>query len=110
MDMIMARVFITRVTAALEEHLQQALSHLEWEKLVPSGARVFFKPNLTYPSPKLGVTTTPEFIEAVVRVFAQRSTHLIVGDSDGGYGGWPAEISFASHRLPDICIRYGRGC
>lgn len=103
----MAKVFITKVTAALEEHFQQALSYLEWEKHVPSNARVFFKPNLTYPSPKPGVTTTPEFIEAVLRVFSTRTPHLIIGESDGGYRGWPAEISFKSHCLPDICKRYG---
>jgi len=105
----MARVFITKVTTTLEQHLQDALTYICWEKYVPNGARVFFKPNLTYPIPKPGVTTTPEFVEAVLRVFAERTPNLIVGESDGGYQGWPAEVSFQSHKLPEICRHYGAG-
>ncbi len=103
----MAKVFIAKVSQDLEQHLQDALTYIGWEKLVPSGARVFFKPNLTYPTAKIGVTTTPEFIESVLRVFAQRTPNLLVGESDGGYRGWPAEMSFQSHRLPEICKYYG---
>lgn len=103
----MCKVFISRVTTAYEEQLQQALAYIEWEKLVPRGARVFFKPNLTYPTPKAGVTTTPGFIETVLQIFSQRTSRLIVGESDGGYRGWPAEMAFNSHGLPEICRRYG---
>jgi uncharacterized protein (DUF362 family) len=103
----MYKVFISRVPPSYEKQMQQALAYIEWEKLVPMGARVFFKPNLTYPIPKAGVTTTPEFIEAVLQVFSQRTSNLIVGESDGGYRGWPAELAFHSHGLPEICRRYG---
>ncbi|MFC2030396.1 DUF362 domain-containing protein [Chloroflexota bacterium] len=103
----MAKVFVARATRALEQHLQDALTYLDWERLVPSGARVFFKPNLTYPTPRAGVTTTSEFVEAVLHVFAQRTSSLVVGESDGGYKGWPAELSFQSHNLPEVCRRYG---
>ncbi len=103
----MCKVFISKITDTYEKQLQQALAYIEWEKLVPSGARVFFKPNLTYPTPKAGVTTTPEFIEAVLQVFSQRTSNLIVGESDGGNRGWPAEMAFHSHGLAEICSRYG---
>ena len=103
----MARVFVGRVDANLEQCLEEALQFIDWEKIVPKGARVFFKPNLTYPSPKPGVTTTPGFIEAVLHVFSQRTSNLIVGESDGGYRGWPAEIAFQTHGLPEICARNG---
>ena len=103
----MCKVFISRRTTTYEKQLQQALAYIEWEKLVPREARVFFKPNLTYPTPKAGVTTTPEFIEAVLRIFSQRTSNLIVGEADGGYRGWPAEMAFHSHGLTEICSRYG---
>jgi uncharacterized protein (DUF362 family) len=101
------KVFISKVTMAYEKELQQALAYIEWEKVVASGARVFLKPNLTYPTPKPGVTTTPKFIEAAIQIFSQRTSNLIVGESDGGYRGWPAEMAFHSHGLPEVCRRYG---
>jgi uncharacterized protein (DUF362 family) len=103
----MFKVFISKVKMTYEEELQQALAYIEWKKLVPSGARVFLKPNLTYPTPKPGVTTTPELIEAAIKIFSGRTSNLIVGESDGGYRGWPAEMSFHSHGLPEVCRRYG---
>ena len=103
----MTKVFITKVEKDLESHLLEALTFLEWEKIVPPNSRIFFKPNLTYPTPKEGVTTTPAFMDAVLKVFKQRTQNLIVGESDGGYQGWPAEIAFETHGLPEICQRYG---
>jgi uncharacterized protein (DUF362 family) len=31
---------------------------------------------------------------------------MIVGESDGGYRGWPAELSFKNHHLPEICKKF----
>lgn len=103
----MPRVFITEAVADLRQHLHDALTFVQGQQHISSNTRVFLKPNLTYPMPKLGVTTTPEFMAAIIDVFAQYSSHLIVGESDGGYQGWPAELSFKSHGLPDLCRRYG---
>lgn len=103
----MAKVYLAEVQRELTEHVREALNFLAWEELVPRDARVFFKPNLTYPSPKPGVTTTSEFIDAVLQVFSNRTSNMTVGESDGGYRGWPAEISFKSHDLPHICQRHG---
>jgi uncharacterized protein (DUF362 family) len=103
----MAKVFIGKVNQDLAAQLRAGLDYVEWEKIVPRGARVFFKPNLTYPIQKFGVTTTPEFVEAVLQIFSERTSNLYVGESDGGYQGWPAETAFRSHHLPEICARYG---
>lgn len=103
----MARVFLAKVAESLDRHLEDALTYIGWEEYVPRGARIFFKPNLTYPTPRPGVTTSTEFVEACLRAFSGRTSKLMVGESDGGYRGWDADVSFASHGLPEICRRYG---
>jgi uncharacterized protein (DUF362 family) len=101
-------VFIARQTPkSLEATLEQGLAFVGWERLVPRQAVVFLKPNLTYPEPKAGVTTTPAFIEGVVRVLKTRTDHIYVGESDGGYRSWPGEMALASHAIPELCKRYG---
>lgn len=103
----MAKVFIGKIEQNLEAQLRAGLTRVEWESIVPAGARVFFKPNLTYPIQKLGVTTTPEFMGAVLKIFSERTPHLFIGESDGGYKGWSAETAFRNHHLPELCARYG---
>jgi uncharacterized protein (DUF362 family) len=82
------------------------------DRLVPpevaiKGSRVFLKPNLTYPSHKPGVTTSPRFLAGVVEVFRTHGAEVLVGDGDGGYGAWSADLAFEGHGLPSLCRRYG---
>jgi uncharacterized protein (DUF362 family) len=102
------RIFVDslRSPLGLSRKVAEALSFLQWESLIPENARVFVKPNLTWRSPLPGVTNTPEFIEACVQVLRQRTSHVVVGESDGGYHGFRAEEAFASHRLYDLARRY----
>lgn len=99
----LARVFVGRQSDNLENSILDALGWINWENLINRDTRVFIKPNLTYPSPKPGVTTTPKFIEAVIKAIKTRTNHIVIGESDGGYRAWPAELSFHSHGLPEIC-------
>lgn len=103
----MSKVFIKKVESQLGKSLLEALDYVEWTRLVPRNARVFLKPNLTFPTPLDGVTTIPAFIEAVISVFKQCTPNITVGESDGGYRGWPAELSFKNHGLYEICEKYG---
>src|SRR5688572_21351091 len=99
-------------TVSIRDYNQQIASVatcLDDVGLVPSlvsGARVFLKPNLTFPSHRPGVTTTPTFIENVVSELSRRGAAISVGEADGGYGSWPAETGFLGHDLPSICQRY----
>ncbi|RJR34089.1 MAG: DUF362 domain-containing protein [Deltaproteobacteria bacterium] len=103
-----AKVFISPFDKAnLGAILYQALAWVEWEKAIPRDAPVFIKPNLTYPKYKPGVTTSPEFLEEVIVAVKSRTANVYVGESDGGYRGWPAELAFAAHNLPEICRRQG---
>jgi len=103
----MAKVYISKIDTNYEDAVQSALKFLYWESIIPRGVKVFIKPNLTYPTYSPGVTTSPEFIEAVIKVISSRTDKIIVGESDGGYRGWPADMAFKGHNLLDICKKYG---
>jgi uncharacterized protein (DUF362 family) len=72
-----------------------------------ANARVFLKPNLTYPRHKPGVTTSPRFLAAVLEAFTSLGASVTVGEGDGGYGAWSADLAFEGHGLPALCRRYG---
>ena len=83
--------------------VQRALTDMGMTRSVKPGDRVFFKPNLTYPSHRPGVTTSPHFIRAVLETFADLGAKLTVGEGDGGYGAYPADVAFEGHGLREIC-------
>ena len=102
----MKKVFADTI-AGDESTLRRALAFLDWERLVPSQARVFLKPNLTWKQHLPGVTTRPAFIEAVVRVLKDRTSRITIGEAEGGYNSYRAEEAFQNHGLFDLARRYG---
>jgi len=105
----MSRVYIGRISGEVLDCPQvvQALEWLGWQELVPTGSRVFIKPNLTWPEHIPGVTTTPQAIEAVVAALRRRTSRIVVGESDGGYHSFRAEEAFRGHHLYEIAEKYG---
>lgn len=91
----------------IEGTLKESLKWIEFEKIVLPGARVFIKPNLTYPFHKEGVTTSPKVIEALVSILSKITTHITVGESDGGSNAWSADEAFKNHLLLDLRTEYG---
>ena len=91
----------------LAQQIREALEFLQWERLIAKNARIFLKPNLTWRTVTPGVTTRPEFIEACVQVLRERTSQVIIGESDGGYHGFRAEDAFTSHGLYELASRYG---
>ena len=73
---------------------------------VHGDTRVSLKPNLTNPGYKPGVTTSPEVIEAMVRLLKQYTPHIAVVETDGGYGAYTANTAFKGHRLYDMQRQY----
>jgi uncharacterized protein (DUF362 family) len=57
------------------------------------------KPNLTYPYPRPGVTTSPLVMRETVRVLREYTPYIAVVETDGGYGVWSATEAFSSHDL-----------
>jgi len=103
----MHKVWISKTDGALDREMEAALEWLDWRSIVAPDARVSIKPNLTYPIPKAGVTTTPAVLEALIRALSSRTRHINVVESDGGSHSWPAEEAFAGHRIPEMSRRYG---
>ncbi len=74
---------------------------------VTDSTRVALKPNLTYPYYKAGVTTSPAFIRETVRLLRERTAHIAIVESDGGYGAWQASDAFAGHGLYALREEFG---
>ena len=85
--------------AEIQATLEEAFKWLNVEQLVPSDARVFLKPNLTWKVPILGATTTPAFIEGVVRAMKRFTNNITIGEADGGYHSFKCEEAFQSHGI-----------
>lgn len=105
----MRKVYIGKFDGepSLRMVLMKALGWIEIEKIVFHGARVFIKPNFTYPFYKEGVTTSPIIIEELVKILLEYTPNITIGESDGGYNAWKAEEAFQGHNLYDIEKRYG---
>lgn len=78
-----------------------------WAADLPRGSRVAVKPNLTFPTPRPGVTTTPEVLRAVVQRLVERSNQVFVVESDGGYGAWDCERALRGHGVHEMCAALG---
>jgi uncharacterized protein (DUF362 family) len=102
------RVYIDRQhdPSGLAKQIGDAINFIGGTTLVPGGARVFVKPNLTWRRPEAGVTTTPAFLKAAVEALCAFTSNVIIGESDGGYHGFRAEEAFESHGLYELARRY----
>lgn len=101
-------VYLGRLSnGKLETQIEAALGWLDWEKIVASGARVAIKPNLTWRRHIPGVTVTPDFLAAFVRVIRSRTPHILIVESDGGYHGYSAEEAFQGHGLYELAKSTG---
>lgn len=107
-DEAMKRIFLTKLTGApLSERLREALDWVGWERIISPKARIFVKPNLVWKDPRPGVTVSPELLEALVALLSSRTSHITIGESDGGYYAFPAEEALQSHGVYDLAERYG---
>lgn len=102
----MRKIFLAKLAGQTDEKICEALKWVGWENIIGPDSRVFIKPNLTFPTYKPGVTTSPEFMEALIKTIKTRSNNITVGETDGGYYAWKAETAFRGHRLDEICKKY----
>jgi uncharacterized protein (DUF362 family) len=68
---------------------------------------VLLKPNLTFPRHLPGVTTSPAFLAATLEYVSDCGATALIGEGDGGYGAWSADVGFAGHGLPELASRFG---
>lgn len=102
----MARVFISKIDGELEKKILESLEWLDWERIIQQSSKVFIKPNFTFPNYKPGVTTSPVFLEALIKVLKTRCDNITIGETDGGYYAWKAEEAFLNHNLYEIKEKY----
>jgi uncharacterized protein (DUF362 family) len=101
------RVALVKNEGDLAAAIRAALTEAGLLSRISRQTRVALKPNLTYPFHKPGVTTTPEFVRAAVRVLRDYTDHLAVVESDGGYGAWDAEEALQGHGLYELEKEFG---
>lgn len=90
-----------------EASVRAALDALSGSVSFARGERVFLKPNLTYPTHRPGVTTSPRFLRAVLACLTDLGVRPVVGEGDGGYGAWSADVAFDGHGLRSLCREFG---
>src|SRR5262245_32419675 len=103
----MNSVFVGRVDGEYESVIRACLEGAGILGRISPGCRVALKPNLTYPYYKHGVTTSPDFIRATVRVLSEHTRRIAIVETDGGYGAWSAPEAFRGHSLDRLSAELG---
>jgi uncharacterized protein (DUF362 family) len=103
------RAFLGSLSAA--SYLDLIRQGLEWIKFgdfIPRYARVFIKPNLTFPTYRPGVMTNPQAVEAAILAVREYTPHIIIGDSDsGGYNRFSMDDVYRETGLWQFAEKYG---
>ncbi len=92
---------------SIEKIMQNAVIEIGLSKKIKSDSKIYLKPNLTYPKYKPGITTSPDIIEALIKVLNDYSQKITIIESNGGYGSFKAESAFRGHNLYEIGKKYG---
>lgn len=99
--------FIDKVNENLERSVLEGLEFINWKKYVMTDSVVFVKPNFTFPYYKEGITTSPILLNTLLEKLRDRSSKVIVGESNGGNYSFTAEESFQGHDMYEICRNLG---
>lgn len=103
-----ARFFIDSLDDGYDALLARGFAHLGETARIRPGDRVAIKPNLTFPTFKPGVMTSPEAVEAVVRHLKNYTSHITVCEADsGGYNKFSMTEVFRATGLDEMAKRYG---
>ncbi|MBI3417690.1 MAG: DUF362 domain-containing protein [Verrucomicrobia bacterium] len=75
---------------------------------VPTGATVFLKPNLTFPTYRPGVMTSVECLRAVTECLVARGYQVIIGEADsGGYNRFSIDEVFERMGINELARQTG---
>ena len=88
--------------------IEETLEHIGFFKTVPSGARVFLKPNLTFPEFRPGVMTSLDCLRAVTVCLIGRGYKVIIGEADsGGYNRFSIDEVFKGMGIDRLAAETG---
>lgn len=90
------------------ERIRDGLDFVRFAHAVPANARVFIKPNLTFPSYRPGVMTSPAAVEAMVLAVLDHTPNVWLGDGDsGGYNRFSMAGVYGATGISDFAARHG---
>jgi uncharacterized protein (DUF362 family) len=101
------RVACIKWDDSLSKAIRRALEWIGWERIVPRGARVAIKPNLSSAKYKPGVTTSPEVLRAFLEILKERTDRIAVVEADGSCGVHRVTDAFSGHGYDSICEQLG---
>jgi len=93
-------VFIARQSKCAEADATEILAGLQecgFDQRLTNASRIIIKPNLTYPRPKAGVTTTPSGLQRVVAALSHYDKEIVIVESDGGNHAWSGMDALEAH-------------
>lgn len=99
--------YIDKLDGDLKASLRKALQFVNWEKYIHKNSTVFVKPNFTFPHYKEGITTSPQLIKSLLEIIRERTSSVILGESNGGSHSFTAEEAFKGHGMYKICQEVG---
>src|SRR5207249_10419748 len=85
------------------KRLEEAFAFVGLDDALSGSAKVFVKPNFTFPRPLPGVTTSTEVLRDVLALLSETGAEVFVGESNGGYGSFLASEAFEGHGLYQLC-------
>jgi uncharacterized protein (DUF362 family) len=90
------------------ENIQAGFDFIHLPELFEPGAKVFIKPNLTFPEYRPGVMTNPQAIEAAVAALREYTPNIFIGDSDsGGYNRFSMDEVYRNIGILSLVEKYG---
>lgn len=90
------------------ENIRNGLDFIQFQNLIPKQAKVFIKPNLTFPVYRPGVMTSPEAVEAALLAIKEYTPNIYLGDSDsGGYNRFSMDKVYQETGLQKFADKYG---
>src|SRR3990172_7090533 len=102
-----ARAFLDWIHDDYLGRIGAGLAWISFGQMVSAQSRVFIKPNLTYPSYKPGVMTSPAAVEAAIISLREYTPHIYLGDSDaGGYNRFSMDEVYRETGILDFAKKH----
>lgn len=91
-----------------QELFRKGLEWIRFGELIQPDAPIFIKPNLTFPTYRPGVMTSPQAVEGAILALKEYTNNILIGDSDsGGYNRFSMDEVYQATGLGRFAEKYG---
>jgi len=105
---MIGRAFLKGLDRGYKSAVEEGLQFIRFGDFVNSECKVFVKPNLTFPTYRPGVMTSPQVVEAAVLAIREYTPHIYVGDADsGGYNRFSMDEVYRETGIRQFAEKYG---